>query len=173
MSHEARSIADWVSVSKGLERFEPLMLVAVQGLGRLDEKLAAQDKAFLALSEAERVLFQTSSPTDLMERITLSYLWVLGIYEIVRALDHKCRTDVALVAPTQAAEVTRTKIRIERVRIPLAKFEQARRFAMDSAVAYPVLHKDYGVAWLVSRNTLVSREELAQVFLRMLEVLSA
>jgi hypothetical protein len=119
--HEHERASSWVPLSRCIEKFEPFMIVAVQGLGRLDASLATQDATFLALSESERLAVQSANPFALSERLTLSYLWVLGAYELVRAIDEKCRNDPSLVSEAQAAHIKQTKVEFERVRIPLAK----------------------------------------------------
>lgn len=62
------------------------------------------------------------------------------------------------------------KHEIERLRIPLAKFEPARRFATDSPIAYPALMgRDLGVAWHLGPDTFVSRRELSDALLSLVE----
>ena len=54
--------------------------------------------------------------------------------------------------------------------MPLAKFEPAERHQKtDFHIAYPVLNSDYGVAWQVSEDAFISRGELADQFLHLLE----
>jgi hypothetical protein len=150
------------------------MIPAVQGLGRIDTALAVADAQFLALSDTERTHAQISNLHGLADRVTQSYLWVLGVYEIVRAIDQKCRSGSAGVTEAQSGAVRETKRKFERVRMPLAKFEPAQRHSeTDSAIAYPSIEMDHGIAWRISQETIVSREELARTFHKMLEVLCA
>jgi hypothetical protein len=165
--------SEWVKLSHRLSRFEQFMIVAVQGLGQIDAKLAAQDRAFLALPEKERKSnFQVS--LDLTERFTLSYLWVLGTYEIVRSVDQRCRENTSLASSQIQDRVRDSKRLFERVRIPLAKFEAASRHAAtDSTVAFPAIDRTHGIAWHIAAGTFITREELAQNFLHLLQALPA
>ena len=145
------------------------MVVTVQGLGQLDAKLAAEDAAFMASrargdDDLQRSLDQT-------ERFTRSYLWVLGAYEPIRSIAQKCRYNPSLVGAQVASSIADAKTYFERIRVPLAKYEPARKFsATDSTVAFPAIDPTKGSAWIVGKGTVISREDLA-VCLR--EVLSA
>ncbi|MCR6665215.1 MAG: hypothetical protein NVV69_04205 [Methyloversatilis sp.] len=160
--------AEWVRLSHRTARFETFMVVAVQGLGRLDAVLTAKDDHYLGLSDKERDEFEVS--LDLTDRFTESYLWVLGAYEIIRSIDQRCRADISLVS--DSTHVRSAKEYFERVRIPLAKFEPARRFrATDSRIAYPSIDRRYGIAWQVADQTFISRGELSERFLGLLRSL--
>lgn len=157
--------AEWVRLSHRTARFEAFMVVAVQGLGKLDAKLMAQDAAYLSLSDKQREEIDVS--LELTDRFTDSYLWVLGAYEIIRAMDQRCRTDNSLAGNT--APLRDAKHFFERVRVPLAKFEAAHRYRdTDSTVAYPSLKRDHGIAWQVSKDVFISRWELSECFLDLL-----
>jgi hypothetical protein len=70
----------------------------------------------------------------------------------------------SLRSPTAAAR------RFERLRIPLAKQEPARRYEdTDWALAFPTLVQGHGVAWRVSGDTVISRRGLADGFLDVLK----
>jgi hypothetical protein len=153
----------WVSASHRLARYEPFMVPTVQGLGRLDDLLAAKDARYVA---DEGYLSENYGILDLSDHITLSYLWVLGAYEIVRVLHQRERgSDSPL-----AISINVLLRQFARLRMPLAKFEPAERHEKtDSHIAYPVLNSAHGIAWQVSEDTYISREELAVQFLRLLE----
>lgn len=153
----------WVSASHGLTRYETFMVSTVQGLGRLDEFLAARDSRYVA---GEGYLSERFGILDFSDHITLSYLWVLGAYEIVRVM-HQRERDSRSSLSTSINELLR---QFARLRVPLAKFEPAERHKKtDFRIAYPVLNSDYGVAWQVSENTFISRRELSDQFLQLLE----
>lgn len=92
---------------------------------------------------------------------------------------HSSQTEVPLFKRQKAlfsVEFSRTikstKIDFERIRIPLAKFEPARRHqATDSAVAWPGVHPNLGLGWGVSNDKYVSRRQLADDLLSALEIL--
>lgn len=92
--------AEWARLSHRAAGFETFIVIAIQGLGKLDAQLTARDAAFLKLPQAKRESIEVSG--DLTERFTSSYLWVLGVYEIVRTLDQRCREDPSLVSEVTA-----------------------------------------------------------------------
>lgn len=53
--------------------------------------------------------------------------------------------------------------------MPLAKFEQGRKFPEDSTIAYPYLHSGMGIAWRVHDDVSVNRKLLSDEFLQPLE----
>lgn len=158
----------WVNASFVTARFENFMPITVQGLGRLDHDLVTGDARFLALSE-EQCASETES-LALNYRITLSYLWVLGAYEVVRTIDQRCREQDPSLASATSKAILALKRQFERLRIPLAKFEPANRHReTDSKVAYPALNLDYGIAWQVVADTFIPRKVLSDSFLEFLE----
>jgi hypothetical protein len=102
-------------------------------LARLDCQLIDGDEQFLQLTEEQRATIAVS--TELSERLTLSYLWVLGAYEVLRTLDQRAREARAGTPSRVAERITVTKHLFERVRIPLAKLEASRRNPNDGPIA--------------------------------------
>jgi len=146
------------------------MPITIQGLGRLDHDLVVGDARFLCLSEERRATENES--LALNYRITLSYLWVLGAYEVVRTIDQRCRENASAISHETSKSASALKIKFERLRILLAKFEPAKRHReTDSKVAYPALNLDYGIAWLVEADTFISRKMLSDELLTFLECL--
>jgi hypothetical protein len=106
-------------------------------------------------------------------RFGLSRLWVLGAYELVRTIEQMLRRSNA---PSSRLHTTAKdlKWRFERLRMPLAKFETARRFPGDWPIAYPSLHEQTGaVGWHVAPNEFIERRMLADRLLEFLEQLAA
>lgn len=152
----------WVSASFAAAPDERYMPVTIQGLGRLDHDLYAFDRQLLS---ATGVLHSDGDEGALSYHITLSYLWVLGAYEVIRAMKQRKwganKDDQALVHLLR---------KYERIRMPLAKFEPARRHEnTDSKIAYPVLNSEHGVGWQVAPEVFISRGELSDAFLSWLE----
>jgi len=159
--------AEWVRLSHRAAKFEKFMTPAIQGLGKMDAVLTAKDAAYLQLPQRERESFERS--IELTERFTESYLWVLGAYEIIRTMDQRVRESAGLVDQTGSQLIRDAKHKFERVRIPLAKFEAARRHSdTDSAVAFPALNPQHGIAWCVADNVFVTRRELSECFMALL-----
>lgn len=159
-----------MGLSHRAAHFETFIVIAIQGLGKVDAQLTARDAAFLKLPQGRRESIEVSG--DLTERFTSSYLWVLGAYEIIRTLDQRCREDPSLVSEETARIIRDAKHKFERVRMPLAKFKPARRFKeTDTAVAFPALHREHGIAWCVADNVVVARKELSDCFMTVMQSL--
>jgi hypothetical protein len=160
----------WIQASQSLGRIEPFMVPVLQGLGRLDCQLISEDLRFRQLpQEARNTIHESLRLTD---RFTLSYLWVLGAYELVRTLDQLCSGNIGLLEDELTQHVRGLKHMIERLRIPLAKFEPARRHPNDSPIAYPAISREFGVAWQLAPDTFVSRRELSDALLKLAEDIS-
>jgi hypothetical protein len=110
---------------------------------------------------------------DLGDHLTLSYLWVLGAYEIIRALDQRSREDEQFL-PELKERLKKLKHEFERIRIPLAKFEAATRHReTDSHIAYPAINTEKGIAWRVSVDVWITRRDLSDSMLELLESINA
>ncbi|CAK2192704.1 conserved hypothetical protein [Vibrio crassostreae] len=155
----------WVDVSPVVQAFDDFMIVTLQGLGKLDARLLVEDANFIATGKS-------SNPFgDISDHITQSYLWVLGAYEIIRALDQRAREDETFY-PEHKDKFQRLKHSFARIRIPLAKFEAAGRHKdTDSHIAYPGFNRKTGVSWQVAENTWVDRRVLSDEMLELLEQL--
>jgi len=165
---EHRRYVRWVNASKVLEKVRPYMLVVAQGLGRLDAKLISED-AGPPQAPGDPVA-ATAEGLRLMDHLTLSYLWVLGAYELVRTIDQRCREDRSLFPHQTTAHLTTLKHQFERLRIPLAKMEPAKRYRQtDGPIAFPAIHQTRGLAWQVSPNHFIPRRDLSDAFLAFLE----
>jgi hypothetical protein len=158
----------WVESSHALARIEPFMVPIAQGLGRLDIDLIQGDQRFSNLSQEERSSIDES--TRLTNHMTSSYLWVLGAYELVRAVVQRCRKNPHLLGSQLTSKATDVRDAFERLRIPLAKFEPSNRHQKtDSPIAYPALHKELGASWHIAADVFISRRELSNILLTLLE----
>ena len=153
----------WVDASSAAGAIEPSMTALVQGLGRFDCRLIEEDSRFTAVNQEQSSSSQES--TRLADRLTLSYFWMLAAYELVRTLDQRWRTGATTLPAESGNRVTALKRRMERLRIPLAKTETARRFPIDHAMSYPIISRDFGLAWHVAQDTYISRRELSDQLL--------
>lgn len=161
--------ARWVGISHGIDALEPGLDVFVQGLGKLDAQLVYEDAAFQALAPDARASFPKS--LELTDRFTLSCLWVLGAYEVIRTLDQRVGERPGVLTRRLAQRVKRTKKAFERVRIPLAKLEPARAHsATDFRLARPAMHRQLGISWRVAERMFVPRRRLSD---RLLSLLTA
>jgi len=103
----------WVQSSRVLEKVEPFMLVVAQGLGRLDVKLIQDTQELIGLALIERGSPMSISREEWENRsmsstdhLTLSYLWVLGGYELVRAIEQRCHHNPLLLGNELSIKVT-------------------------------------------------------------------
>ena len=160
--------ARWVRASHGTDALEAGLDVFIQGLGKLDAQLVYEDNAFLALPVESRAEFEES--LKLTDRMTLSRLWVLGAYEVIRTVAQRVRDKPGVLSGNLATRVKSTKKDFERLRIPLAKFEPAQAHTeTDFASPRPGLHKDHGISWLVAKGVFISRRQLSDLLLALLE----
>jgi len=153
----------WVAASYSLAGSDAFILPVVQGLGRLDLHLIPADARFNQLSQEDKETIEES--ILLSDRFTLSYLWILGAYELVRTLDQRFREDPNYGDEEHKANVRALKHRMERLRVPLAKMEPARRHPTDDRIAYPAIHPELGIAWQIAEDTFVARRELSDALL--------
>jgi hypothetical protein len=156
----------WIDASSATNAVEPFMIPLVQGLGRFDCHLIQEDARFAALNQEQSS--SVRERTLLNDRVTLSYFWVLAAYEFVRTLDQRWRTGATTLPDEFGSRVTELKRRMERLQIPLVKLETTRRFPTDSTLAYPIISRDFGVAWHIAQDMYVTRRELADQLLNFL-----
>lgn len=144
------------------------MVLIAQGLGKLDSQLIEEDRIYCGLSTELRNT--ETNAIKITDCLTLSYLWVLGGYELIRTISQRCHTDVSLLGEALAQRVTELKHDFERLRIPLAKMEPANRHReTDFPIAYPAFHREMGISWRVSEDMHISRQELANRLLALFE----
>lgn len=152
----------WISASFVTAKHQSFLPANVQGLGFLDEELFEKDQLIiqgigLGSSDEEIMTFN--------RHITLSYLWVLGAYEVIRILKERCKE---LKSPD--AEIIKIHERFRRLRIPLAKLEAPSGYEeSDAPIAYPALNSEYGIAWQVAEEVFIPRGSLSDDLLALLE----
>ena len=158
----------WITVSNALVKIEPFFLPIIQGLGSLDSRLVFEDKEFCALPLDH--IPTTKETSKLMERFTYSYLWVLGLYELVRTVDERCRENPKFLGDVLNGKIKTLKHQIERLRIPLAKMKPSKLHEKtDSPIAYPAMHQSLGISWQLGETTYISRRELSDETLNLFE----
>lgn len=164
---------NWINCSLKLSKIDNFMAPILQGLGHLDIKLIDYEDKLLKLEpsnkKAEKEIIEDS--IRLTKSFTYSYLWVLGAYELVRTIDQKCRDNSNLLGEDLNNKIKELKIKFERIRIPLAKMEPARRYKeTDYRIAYPTIKiPGNRLAWRISENEYVVRKELSDDLLDVLD----
>ena len=163
-----RTLQRWVDASHSLAKLEPFMVVVAQGLGRLDISLMTEDREFVANIEKNQRSLEEN--VKLNVRFTTSYLWVLGAYELVRTICQRLIDQKLDQSEQLAKDFGEIKKIFNRLRVPLAKMEPASAHkTTDSHIAYPALHREKGIAWQVSRDIFINRDDLADELLAKLE----
>ena len=158
----------WINVSLSLGKIEAFFVPTIQGLGRLDSELIVEDDRFCELSLEEVSTIDES--LRLTDRFTYSYLWVLGLYELVRTLDDRCRNNFKFLGSDLNDKVKELKNKIGRLRVPLAKMEPSKKYEkIDSPIAYPAIHRTFGISWHISNMVYISRRELSDDTLSLFE----
>lgn len=161
--------AKWVNVSHSLDHILPDVATVIQGLGKLDAKLVYEDETFRTLSSEARGSFEES--LKLTDRFTLSYLWVLGTYEVVRAAWARVDKHRDMLPRSLAKRLTAAKREFARLRMPLAKFEAASSHRTDFPVGRPAMHREMGISWKIASRTFIPRRKLSDRWLALLGTL--
>jgi len=166
---------NWINCSLKLSKIDHFMVPILQGLGYLDIELIDYEDKLLKLEpsnkKAEKEIIDDS--IRLTKSFTYSYLWVLGSYELVRTIDQKCRENSNLLGENLNNKIKELKIKFERIRIPLAKMEPAKRYKeTDYRIAYPTIKVPGNrLGWRISENEYIVRKELSDDLLDVLDEL--
>lgn len=158
----------WLKVSIGLARFDPFLPDLVQSLGKMDATLCETD---VSLVEKYKQGGNANVDYEVIQgHLTHSYLWILGSYEVIRTLTQSIKEKKSDDPAEVLERFQNAKKRFSRLRIPLAKFEAAKAHnKTDFKIAYPGFAYQIGIAWQVSDDVVISRQELSDLFLETLE----
>lgn len=153
----------WISASVNIACIERFMIPLVQGIGRQDLILRNSDGQII--ERLKQGLPDIETALKITEQSTLSYMWVLAAYELLRTVNQRL-----VEASSQYEETVRSaKHQFERLRVPLAKMEPARRFPDDSSIAFPTLSRESGFSWVLGAGVVISRADLSMLLLTTLE----
>ena len=158
----------WLKVSIGLARFDPFLPSLVQSLGKMDATLCETD---VSLVEKYKQGGNANEDYEMIQgHLTHSYLWILGSYEVIRTLTQSIKENKSDDPAEVLERFQNAKKRFARLRIPLAKFEAVKAHnKTDFKIAYPGFAYQIGIAWQVSDDVVISRQELSDLFLETLE----
>ena len=158
----------WIKNQDALMDIHKMLLIPYQGIALIDAMLIIEDKNI-----TDRRL-KGEEELDLRLHLTQSYLWVLGAYEIIRTMsdyaDKKNNEDTK-INPFKE-DIRKLKHKFEFIRMPLAKFEAAKRNPEGHTYAHPMFHPDLGTCWIISDRESISRKLLSDSFLELMEKLS-
>ena len=139
--------ASWNRAINAVQSLELNIRWPLLSLKRLDAELWERTPRLIRIREKESI----SDADHLLLQRTVgdAFFWVLGAYEMVRTLDQRCKAKHA--GTTRAAHFNDVKLQVERVRMPLAKLEPARRHrSFDRSFASAVLSRGKGYCWRVA-----------------------
>ena len=155
--------ARWKRTSHALGKIAPSLVATVQWLGRLDIQHSDEDRRFLDLSMRAR-----ASHVEMLrfsDHYTLSYLWVLEAYKVLHTIDECVRHDSSLLPSETHQLVRETEQVFEKMQLNAAKKQKG----VDTCVFSPVLNQKHGIGWIVSPDVVITRQELSDTFLVLLE----
>jgi hypothetical protein len=158
----------WIQASIGAGAVDPFFMPTIQGLGRLDCEILAEDERFRSLGQKET---ESVAESELLtRRFTLSYLWVIGSFENLRTLHQSMKERKHTPAIVQKAN--RVKAEFVKIRSPLTKMKPSNPHGdATSRIAFPALGPDRGAAWQIGPQIFISRLDLSNLFLEFLEEL--
>jgi hypothetical protein len=161
-------LIQWLVGAYKLASHHGAFVHSLTGLGRLDCALKSWDNPYYAFIHGGAKI---GDPADVLTDFPcLSALWTMGMYEVLRTLDQKLKRDAKLGNNHPGAhDVTLLKLEFARVRMPLAKFENATAFPGDRSFLSQSLGGPSGWGWIVADKTVIYRNELADKVLELFE----
>lgn len=98
----------------------------------------------------------------------LADLWLLGVYEFIRSVDERYRNKSGEKID-QAKKIIRETMEVfRRVRIPLAKSEQAKGYVETDDIGAPTGCGNRGFGWQLNKDKAIFQRDLSDKFLTML-----
>ena len=178
--HESKStdherFKRWVDCSHSIVKFNLDIDIYIQELGRVDSKLVVIDKKQIDLC-AGQTEHNVNDYLAYNNAIFLSRLWVFGGYELVRTLSGAAYNK--LWSKDELAKINEVRRKFARIRIPLAKYEpeglksrnpRKCKYSGDYDIAQNVIIRNQGIGWLINESKWISRGELADELLMLLE----
>jgi len=116
---EKDRLQQWIDNSQCIKFIEMTLISDVQGLGRLDVELIKETERLKTKPKLQR--------RTRLKHLTLSKLWILGAYELVRLMREITQKPNTLVPEETKLEIHKTLKEFEKIRIPLTKFQMPRR----------------------------------------------
>lgn len=159
-------LSRWKATLIAVDKIDNNISNVVDKLAKLDCKLIDWGKKHDPGSKIEK-----GTLDDFEEYETISYLWVLGAYEIIRTIHQRCKNNNIFTQET-LNKIKDTKDYLAQLRIPLAKLEPERHHKDidDYLIAFPHGTEE-GMSWLLSGETCIKRIDLSNRFLELLEAI--
>ncbi len=165
----------WIENSLNLRWIDFLLVDNAQGLGILDVEL---------IEEFPNLKINSSLEADRLKKlrhITISELWMIGAYELVRLIDRIANRYNSMIQDVTKKEIKQTLGIFTQIRIPCIKFEKpGKEHTLYSQIADSFLDQVNGVGWKIypaivkekrvkERQTkLIYRKELGDILLKLL-----
>lgn len=151
---------EWVQLSHKIAALFPAntpephgILITLQQLARFEHEIDEMEETY----RTKRRQKEPEQPWEFDRLVTYAYLWVLGAYELTRALAQK----------TGNKDLIETKEKFARLRMPLAKPEASKKHAdTDYAFPLPAINKDtLEPGWTLNPSLVVTRKELSDALI--------
>jgi len=161
---------EWENKSLNLIWIDGRLPAVVRALGRLDSFLRREDRKAVEDSDCDDI----PNLNLIEDYLTLSQLWIFGAYELLRSLDQKLKTGIPNTSANACKRTHDLKLRLARIRMPLAKLEPASSFRHTDEVpkGAGVLAnaKEKGWFWQLNSTTYIWRHDLANELLSLLDL---
>jgi hypothetical protein len=178
MNYKARESL-WVTLAHCLKIIDRSLIAYVQGLGKIDVTLARAEnkykKYFTKYPDvrfADNIKKWVKNRINKNDNIILAQLWVLGCYEVIRTIEQYLREHKNSNFNKSEILFRETKHFYERIRMPLAKLEPAKRSkGKDFNIAMPGYSTSASMVWKINNEEFIAREDLAYSFIDCLKIL--
>jgi len=139
--------SEWMDNSLGLMHIEMLIVGNAQGLGILDVELIKEFPELKINSKLDE------DRERKLRHITLSELWIMGAYELIRLINEIMNDIVArpshIFNEATIKQIKETKKIFTEVRVPLVKFQKRHDKNLYSGVSTPYFDSVKGMGWRI------------------------
>jgi len=161
---------EYINNSMGLMHIEMLLVGNAQGLGILDVELIEEFPKLKINSQLEEDRLKK------LRHITLSELWVMGAYELIRFINERLPKPTDIFSEGSIEKIKGTKRIFEEVRVPLVKFQKRHEKRLFSGVVQPNFDSIKGMGWKIHlmekagiETKIIYRKDLGDLFLELLK----
>lgn len=163
--------SEWIENSFGIRFIDILLIGNVRGLGLLDIELIQEFPEIKIDSQLEEDRLKK------LRHITLSELWVMGTYELIRLMKDIVSKDREIFSEETKIKLKEVLYIFTEVRIPLVKFqERGYHKPLYSGITQPKFDSVKGMGWeIIISNVkgvstkIIYRKELGDNFLELLK----
>lgn len=153
----------WNRAARVLARIDSSLVATVQWLGRLDIQHLEEDLRLMGLSE--KAMAAETEIVRFSDHYTASYLWVLESFKVIHTINQTLSNNRALLPPDLVQSVRD----VEQVFRKIECNASASRPAYKTCFFSPVLNRKAGIGWRVAPGVHITRRELSDAFLTLLE----